>query len=275
MTAIARLAELKSFGLPLLVGASRKRFIDKVSPAAPDQRLGGSIAAHVLAAADGAAIIRTHDVAETVQALRVAAAIRERAMTDAVFVTGLVPPRLSRRDAARGQGRPDLQSRPRPRHRPRPRRRAPTSSRTRWATTRSSRSRAKAFGARRYRLVEAAAGAVAARHPRAVPAGRAGAGHRPQAARADRGDLCRCRGHHRARAPRPMAEALSRSAAMSGRDRRHPRSRDRRALRRRRRAPSGPLRRTTARRPGGSTDQPPFVNLCIAVETEPDAARAA
>jgi dihydropteroate synthase len=75
VTAVARLAELKSFGLPLLVGASRKRFIDKVSPASPDQRLGGSIAAHVLAAADGAAIIRAHDVPETVQALRIAAAI--------------------------------------------------------------------------------------------------------------------------------------------------------------------------------------------------------
>jgi dihydropteroate synthase len=75
ITAVARLAELKSFGLPLLVGASRKRFIDKVSLASPDQRLGGSIAAHVLAAADGAAIIRTHDVPETVQALRIAAAI--------------------------------------------------------------------------------------------------------------------------------------------------------------------------------------------------------
>src|SRR6476469_4838575 len=75
LTAIARLSELKSFGLPLLVGASRKRFIDKVSPASPDQRLGGSIAAHVLAAADGAAIIRAQAVPETVQALRIAAAI--------------------------------------------------------------------------------------------------------------------------------------------------------------------------------------------------------
>ncbi|MBV8287717.1 MAG: dihydropteroate synthase [Hyphomicrobiales bacterium] len=75
LTAIARLPELKSFGLPLLVGASRKRFIDTVSPAPPGQRLGGSIAAHLLAVAGGAAIIRTHDVAETAQALRVAAAI--------------------------------------------------------------------------------------------------------------------------------------------------------------------------------------------------------
>jgi dihydropteroate synthase len=76
MVAIARLAELKSFGLPLLVGASRKRFIDFVSPAPPDRRLGGSIAAHLIAAENGAAIIRTHDVMETVQALKVCAAIR-------------------------------------------------------------------------------------------------------------------------------------------------------------------------------------------------------
>ena len=78
MTALARLAELQSFGLPLLVGASRKRFISTVTPSEPHQRLGGSIAAHLLAAQNGARIIRAHDVAETVQALRVAAAIRER-----------------------------------------------------------------------------------------------------------------------------------------------------------------------------------------------------
>ncbi len=76
LTVLARLDQLKVFGLPLLVGASRKRFIDKVSPAPPDRRLGGSLAAHLLAVADGAAIIRVHDVAETVQALKVAAAIR-------------------------------------------------------------------------------------------------------------------------------------------------------------------------------------------------------
>jgi dihydropteroate synthase len=76
LTALARLDQLKAFGLPLLVGASRKRFIDKVSPAPPDRRLGGSLAAHLLAVAGGARIIRAHDVAETVQALKVAAAIR-------------------------------------------------------------------------------------------------------------------------------------------------------------------------------------------------------
>jgi dihydropteroate synthase len=72
---LARLAEFKRFGLPLLVGASRKRFINTVTPSAPDERLGGSIASHLAAVANGAAIVRTHDVAETVQALRVAAAI--------------------------------------------------------------------------------------------------------------------------------------------------------------------------------------------------------
>jgi dihydropteroate synthase len=78
MTALARLDELRRFGLPLLVGASRKRFISMITPSEPDQRLGGSIAAHVVAASNGARIIRTHDVSETVQALRVAAAIEDR-----------------------------------------------------------------------------------------------------------------------------------------------------------------------------------------------------
>jgi dihydropteroate synthase len=75
MIALARLGELDAFGLPILVGASRKLFIASVSPAEPHQRIGGSIAAHLIAARHGAKIIRTHDVAETVQALRVASAI--------------------------------------------------------------------------------------------------------------------------------------------------------------------------------------------------------
>jgi dihydropteroate synthase len=78
MTALARLDELHEFGLPLLVGASRKRFINSVSPSQPHQRLGGSIAAHVVAAQRGARMIRTHDVLETVQALRVTMAIRDK-----------------------------------------------------------------------------------------------------------------------------------------------------------------------------------------------------
>jgi dihydropteroate synthase len=79
MMAIVRLDRLKTFGLPILVGASRKRFIGAVVPSPPDRRLGGSIAAHVLAAQRGAAFIRAHDVAATVQALRVMAAIEAQA----------------------------------------------------------------------------------------------------------------------------------------------------------------------------------------------------
>lgn len=73
--ALGRLAELKSLGCPLLVGASRKRFIATLSPSEPDQRVGGSIAAHLASAARGAAIVRVHDVKPTVQALAVMRAI--------------------------------------------------------------------------------------------------------------------------------------------------------------------------------------------------------
>ena len=76
LTCIARLDAWRGFGLPLLVGASRKRFIHSIVPSEPAERLGGSLAAHLLAVENGAAIIRVHDVAPTVQALAVAAAIR-------------------------------------------------------------------------------------------------------------------------------------------------------------------------------------------------------
>ncbi len=72
---LARLAAFQRFSLPLLVGASRKRFINTITPSAPDQRIGGSIASHLIAVANGASIVRVHDVAETVQALRVTSAI--------------------------------------------------------------------------------------------------------------------------------------------------------------------------------------------------------
>lgn len=77
MLAIARLGEFKRFGRPLMVGASRKRFINQIVPSEPHQRIPGSIAAHVLAMFNGATFIRAHDVAVTVQALRVAGAIKD------------------------------------------------------------------------------------------------------------------------------------------------------------------------------------------------------
>jgi dihydropteroate synthase len=76
LAAIAGLGRLRAFGLPVLMGLSRKRFINAVVPSSPRDRLAGSIAGNVLAVLEGAAIVRVHDVAETVQALRVAAAIR-------------------------------------------------------------------------------------------------------------------------------------------------------------------------------------------------------
>jgi dihydropteroate synthase len=79
MMALVRLDRFKTFGLPLLVGASRKRFIDFVVPSPPDRRLGGSIAAHIIAVERGAAIIRAHDVAANVQALRVMTALQDHA----------------------------------------------------------------------------------------------------------------------------------------------------------------------------------------------------
>ena len=78
MTALARLDQLSAFDLPILIGASRQRFIATVGPAEPEERLGGSIAAHLIAAQRGAGIIRAHDVAQTVQALRLATAIEEK-----------------------------------------------------------------------------------------------------------------------------------------------------------------------------------------------------
>ena len=75
MTCLAKLAEFKRFGLPIMIGASRKQFINTVTPSTPAERIGGSIAAHLLAVQKGAAIVRVHDVAETVQALRVRTAI--------------------------------------------------------------------------------------------------------------------------------------------------------------------------------------------------------
>ncbi|MET0027890.1 MAG: dihydropteroate synthase [Candidatus Thiodiazotropha sp.] len=66
-----------SLGLPLLVGISRKSMIGALLDERPvDGRLYGSLAAAVIAAMKGASVIRVHDVAETVDALKVVAAVR-------------------------------------------------------------------------------------------------------------------------------------------------------------------------------------------------------
>lgn len=63
-------------GKPLLVGASRKSLIDKISHATPYERLGGTIAIHLKALEEGAAILRVHDVKEHVQAVKLWQAMR-------------------------------------------------------------------------------------------------------------------------------------------------------------------------------------------------------
>jgi dihydropteroate synthase len=75
MELLRRLGELRELGRPLVVGASRKSFIGRVDGSGPGERLGGTIASSVLAAAEGAEVLRVHDVAEVGQALAVTAAI--------------------------------------------------------------------------------------------------------------------------------------------------------------------------------------------------------
>ena len=74
---MARLDELVDAGWPVLLGASRKSFISKLTGADVDQRLGGSIAAVLAGFGAGVRIFRVHDVQETVQALAVAGAVSD------------------------------------------------------------------------------------------------------------------------------------------------------------------------------------------------------
>lgn len=75
---LARLGELAELGYPIVVGASRKSFIGKLSGREVSDRLGGSVAAAVAGAANGAEVVRVHDVAATRDALMVATAIDGR-----------------------------------------------------------------------------------------------------------------------------------------------------------------------------------------------------
>ncbi|WP_145547645.1 dihydropteroate synthase [Yersinia intermedia] len=68
---LARLAELHHFELPLLVGMSRKSMVGQLLHVPPQQRVIGSVACAVIAAMQGAQIVRVHDVKETVEAMRI------------------------------------------------------------------------------------------------------------------------------------------------------------------------------------------------------------
>ena len=68
---LAKLNNFHHFGLPLLVGMSRKSMIGQVLNVAPQERIIGSVSCAVIAAMQGAQIIRVHDVKETFDALRI------------------------------------------------------------------------------------------------------------------------------------------------------------------------------------------------------------
>ena len=73
---IGKLERLKAFGKPILIAISRKSFIGEVVNKPPAGRLVGSLAATAIAVYNGAHIIRTHDVADTVDAIQVAESIK-------------------------------------------------------------------------------------------------------------------------------------------------------------------------------------------------------
>ena len=82
---LAGLDRLRPLGHPICVGVSRKSFIGALTGEGdPARRLPGSLAATTAAVLAGAHVIRTHDVAETLQAVRVAEALRLRRVADGV-----------------------------------------------------------------------------------------------------------------------------------------------------------------------------------------------
>lgn len=73
---LKRLHEFADLGFPILVGASRKSFISKVTGVAESERLEGSLAAVVVAVMNGASMVRVHDVKETKRAVQMVDAIK-------------------------------------------------------------------------------------------------------------------------------------------------------------------------------------------------------
>ena len=92
LTLLARLDEFSSEGVPVVLGASRKSFIAEVDGTSPADRLGGSIAACLLATRLGASVLRVHDVQTTRQALLLTAAaeaVRRSATGDTAVSSGV------------------------------------------------------------------------------------------------------------------------------------------------------------------------------------------
>jgi dihydropteroate synthase len=79
---LAGLGRFTKCGRPMLLGVSRKSFIEKLTGAKLNERLPASLACATLAVESGVNIIRAHDVAETVQAVRMAESILQKANVD-------------------------------------------------------------------------------------------------------------------------------------------------------------------------------------------------
>ncbi len=77
LTLITHLEHFLRLRKQLLVGASRKSLIDKIDPSDVSERLGGTLALHLAAASNGAAIVRVHDVKEHVQALKIQKGLKQ------------------------------------------------------------------------------------------------------------------------------------------------------------------------------------------------------
>jgi dihydropteroate synthase len=76
LTLLAGLPALAAAGYPVLAGLSRKRMIGEITGRMVAERVAGSVAAALLAVQNGAAIVRVHDVRETVDALKVLHAVK-------------------------------------------------------------------------------------------------------------------------------------------------------------------------------------------------------
>jgi dihydropteroate synthase len=79
---LKNLASFEALGVPVVVGVSRKSMLAKLTGRTIDQRLAGSVALAAIAVLNGARIVRAHDVAATVDAVRAAAAVRKGADFD-------------------------------------------------------------------------------------------------------------------------------------------------------------------------------------------------
>ena len=99
---LARIGRLGALGRPVLVGVSRKSFLAAPEPLPVDQRLEAGLAATAVAVFLGARIVRTHDVAATLRAVRIADALRDARAVEPAAAATPAPRRSRARGANRG-----------------------------------------------------------------------------------------------------------------------------------------------------------------------------